>query len=115
MSKYNNRKVELDGYKFDSQAEMRRYQDLWALQVAGEIYGLGVHPSYELEPKATIGGKKLRAISHELDFSYFERGNNRLIVEDVKGIETALWRLKYNLFVRRYPEIEYRVIPAKDC
>lgn len=110
MSKYHARKTVIDNITFDSQLEANRYCQLMVLVRAGEIYGLTVHPRFELYPKTTHDGKKLRAIVHELDFSYYEEGNPRMIVEDVKGMETAVWRLKYNLFVRRYREIEYRVI-----
>lgn len=110
MSKYNAKKVTEDGITFDSKMEHARYRQLMLLVRAGEIYGLTVHPPFELAPKTTVNGKKLRAITHELDFSYYEEGNSRLIVEDCKGVETAIWRLKYNLFQRRYPHIEYRVI-----
>jgi hypothetical protein len=35
--KYGNRKTEIDGYLFDSQAEARRYKELKLMQAAGEI------------------------------------------------------------------------------
>lgn len=116
MSKYNAKKTQIDGFIFDSQLEAQRYQQLWALQVAGEIYDLKVHPVYELEPKKrdAWNGETLRPIKHELDFSYYQRGYLPLIVEDVKGVKTAVWRLKYNLFRRRYPDIMYRVVSKED-
>lgn len=109
MSKYGARKTIIDNITFDSAAEARRYQQLVLLQKAGEITWLEAHKSFELEPKAG----KLRAITHVVDFYYFEPGQG-VVVEDVKGVATAVWRLKYNLFQRRYPNIEYRVIRAKD-
>lgn len=110
MSKFHAKKVTEDGITFDSRMEHARYCQLITLVRAGDIYGLTIHPSFELAPKTTVNGKKLRAIKHELDFSYYEEGNSTLIVEDTKGVETAIWRLKYNLFQRRYPHIDYRVI-----
>ena len=47
MTKYNNKKVVLNGITFDSQKEARRYRDLSLLERAGEIKKLraakGVH------------------------------------------------------------------------
>ncbi|PDZ16623.1 hypothetical protein CON16_11290 [Bacillus anthracis] len=37
MSKYSNKKVELDGFIFDSEAESRYYELLKEKQGAGEI------------------------------------------------------------------------------
>lgn len=111
MSKYNAKKVTEDGITFDSRMEHARYRQLMVLAAGGVIYDLTVHPTFELEAKTTVNGKKLRAIKHEADFSYYVEGQAQtLIVEDCKGVETAIWRLKYNLFQRRYPHIEYRVI-----
>lgn len=120
-SKFNNKRVTYDDIAFDSQAEMRRYIWLKDEEAQGNIYGLGVHTVYELEPKMAgynhwlKKAETLRAITHEVDFSYFLTSTKRLVVEDVKGVETAVWRMKHNLFRRHYPQIEYRVIPAKDC
>lgn len=114
-NKYGAKKVDYDGFTFDSQAEYRRYLWLKDEQAQGNIYGLGVHPPYELEPKVFIGGKLVREIIHVVDFSYFDSITRGLVVEDVKGVATGIWKLKYNLFRRRYPQIKYRVIPAKDC
>jgi hypothetical protein len=46
--KYNARKVELDGYSFDSQAEARYYQQLKLRQKAGEICEIVVHPAINI-------------------------------------------------------------------
>ena len=79
-SKYGNRKVEYDGYKFDSQGESMRYYQLKMLQKAGKISGLQVHIPFELIPK----DGKHRAIYYEADFVYIENGEK--IVEDFKSI-----------------------------
>jgi len=120
MSKYNNRKVELDGYKFDSAAEARRYLWLKDELEQGNIMHLHVHYPFELAPRHVATNKQtgkrevIRAVVHEVDFSYLTK-DGRDIVEDVKGVRTAVWRLKYNLFRRSHPRFEYHVIEAKDC
>uniref|UniRef100_A0A6M3LL82 DUF1064 domain-containing protein n=1 Tax=viral metagenome TaxID=1070528 RepID=A0A6M3LL82_9ZZZZ len=107
MTKYHNRKVQLDGYTFDSMAEAEHYKDLRLLEQAGEITYLLVHPRFEVMPKV---GKE-RAIVYVADFCYTERDNpNRYIVVDVKGVETAVFRLKANLFRRAYPNHELRIV-----
>ena len=109
--KYNNSKVEVDGYTFDSMAEYRRYVELKMLAQAGTITELVVHPSYELQPAfRTADGKRERAICYEGDFEYVENG--RLIVEDVKGAETDVWKLKRKMFLANYPTAHLRVISA---
>lgn len=44
-SKYNNHKVEIDGYKFDSKKEGSRYLILRQMQKEGEIANLKVPSS----------------------------------------------------------------------
>lgn len=117
MSKYHARKVTYDNILFDSELEFTRYLQLKLLENAGAIVNLEVHPVYELAPRVVqvnAAGKRqiLGAIRHELDFRYSEYG--RVIVEDVKGMKTPVWRMKHNLFQRRYPEVEYRVITRED-
>jgi hypothetical protein len=105
-NKYNAKRVTLDGYTFDSQAEARRYGELRLLEAAGAIHGLRVHPVYVLldaEPG-------LRAVRYEADFEYIECGQR--VAEDVKGgpTETPVFRLKAQLFRRRYRDVELRVV-----
>ena len=48
MTKYNNKKVVLNGITFDSQKEARRYRDLSLLERAGEIKGLELQKAFIL-------------------------------------------------------------------
>ena len=108
-NKYNARKVKLDGYTFDSQAESNRYLSLKTLQRVGEISDLVVHPVFVLlDPFDDRDGKRWRAIKYEADFSYMQDGQK--YVEDVKGVETAVFKLKRKMFLRRYPEIIFIVV-----
>ena len=109
MSKYRNKRVELDGYRFDSQAEARRYQELRLLHQAGEIHKLVVHPRYTLLEPFECKGVRYRSIVYEGDFEYVENGKR--ICEDVKGKVTAVFALKKKLFVNRYGDsIELRIV-----
>lgn len=120
MAKFRNKKVKFDNITFDSQAEYRRYLWLKDEVEQGNITLLKVHPKFVLEPKKahfnarTLETEVIGAITHAPDFSYVDtRGFE--IVEDVKGVATDAWKLKYKLFRNRYPHIHYLVIPAKDC
>lgn len=76
-TKFNNQKVELDGYVFASGKEAQRYQELMLLQRAGEIERLQVHPSWDIY----VSGSHI--CQYTPDFAYIEKGHH--IVEDVKG------------------------------
>ena len=108
-SKYGNRKVQADGYVFDSHAESARYGQLQLMVSAGAISDLRVHPIYELQ-RAFVDrvGVRQRAIYYEGDFEYWEKGKK--ICEDVKGTEVAVFRIKRKLFLYNYPHIELRII-----
>lgn len=108
-SKYGNVKIEIDGHKFDSRAESDRYLELIMLERAGEISGLQVHPTYQLlAPYIRRDGVKVRGITYKADFAYVEHGVR--IVEDVKGVQTQVFKLKRKLFEKRYPAIDFRII-----
>jgi hypothetical protein len=112
--KYSNTHVQSGGYAFDSKAEERRYHLLRLLERDGTIHDLRVHPVYELQPAfVTPGGRKVAAISYEGDFAYIE--GDQPVVEDVKGVETDVFKIKAKLFRFRYPTIELRILPAKDA
>ena len=106
-TKYNANKVKLDGYTFDSQAEARRYRELLLAQKAGEINQLKVHPRFKLIAGFTYKGKRVRPVFYEADFEYWQDG--RHVVEDVKGFETAVFKIKMKLFLCQYPEVDFRI------
>ena len=91
MRKYRNKPQELDGYKFASKAEARRYTELAIAQKAGEITDLKVHPAFWL----TVNG--IEVCKYVGDFSYWADEGKRYVLEDVKGVRTALFILKKKL------------------
>ena len=101
-SKYNARRVTLDGHQFDSQREARRYEELKALEAAGKIAQLELQPRFELQAAFRYRGEAIRKVEYVADFKYldFERGG--LVVEDVKGMKTDVYRLKKKLFLAKY-------------
>jgi len=98
-----------DGYVFGSLAEKERYQQLKLIEQSGEIHNLTVHPSYLLQESFYLtNGKKVLPIKYVADFSYWEHG--RIIVEEVKGFETDVWKIKKKMFLNRYPNCGLRII-----
>lgn len=109
--KYNATPATVGGLRFDSQAEARRYAELLWLERSGAITDLEAHPRFELQPAFTDNaGKRWAAICYEADFAYTEDGKR--VIEDVKGFETPVFRLKRKLFLYRHPALVLRVIPT---
>jgi len=108
MNKYKNKKCSFDGYKFDSKKEMNRYLQLKLLQRGGKISDLTLQPSYMLQESFKINGKTIRAIKYVADFKYIENGV--VVVEDVKGCLTDVYKIKKKLFLHKYFDLEFREI-----
>lgn len=101
----------VDGIVFASAAEARRYAELKVFERAGVIFGLELQPEYELQPAFAYGGRRERRIAYRADFRYREDG--QVVVEDVKGHRTVVYKLKRKLLLYRYPEIDFREVTAK--
>lgn len=107
-AKYHNEKVSYDGYTFDSRAELRRYNELKLLEGAGKIGELTVQPKFPLkcgEFDIKIRSdryKNGRKVSYFADFSYNDYEKAERIVEDVKGFDTAVSRLKRAIVEAQY-------------
>jgi len=97
-NKYHNKKIQIDGYTFDSLKEAGRYQELKLLQKSGEVLKFEVHPSIELQPGfKDHNGIKFRGIHYEPDFVVYYNG--RTEVEDVKGMRTDVYKLKKKMLL----------------
>lgn len=107
MSKYGAKPTTVDGIRFDSGKEAKRYSELKLLERAGEISGLHCHPKFRITIDQVDGGEK-HICDVVLDFAYRDyRGEPRysralLIYEDVKGKDNALSRLKRKLVEAQY-------------
>lgn len=86
FNKFGNKKVIIDGIKFDSQKEGSRYLELKLLERANEIIGLELQPRYDFEHNGVKMG------FYKADFRYWEHGKQ--VVEDVKGYKTPMYNLK---------------------
>lgn len=86
--KYRNIPITVNGIKFDSKAEYKRFVELESLQKAGKISNLQMQKDFELQPSFQDNqGEKRRSIKYIADFVYKE--NEAIIVEDLKSKITA--------------------------
>lgn len=88
-SKYNNKPVEIDGHRFPSQSEGRRYLQLKDRLNKGEIRNLQLQVPFE----CIVNGRKICV--YKADFVYAEDGMK--VIEDNKGCKTAVYQLKKKL------------------
>ncbi len=101
-SKYRAKKVTIDGIRFDSKREARRYLTLKAAQDAGEISDLQLQKPYLLIPaqKDPDTGKTIeRACKYKADFVYKDV-DGKEIVEDVKGKKLPEYVIKRKLMLK---------------
>ena len=93
--KYRNTITSLDGIKFRSKKEAKRYAELKLLERAGEITNFELQPRFKCE----VNNKVI--CTYVADFSYYEKifGGiaTKFVVEDVKGMKTPLYKLKKKL------------------
>ena len=99
-NKYHNERLTIDGEKFDSKKEYRRYEELKLLERTGLISDLRRQVPFELVPRQIANGKVVeRAVKYIADFTY--RENGQLVVEDVKSdaTRTDAYKIKKKLML----------------
>ena len=95
----------VDGIRFDSQKEAKRYQELLIMQKAGLIRGLERQKRFLLIPSQRIGKKVVeRECVYVADFVYLKE--DKVIVEDVKGYKGGgayqVFTIKRKLMLQKY-------------
>lgn len=113
-SKYRAKPTTVDGVRFHSLGEARRYQELRLLEKAGEIESLELQPVFVLKAPLTTGTFRgaARAMAGELptigkyiaDFKYYDGKAGGWIVEDFKGMDLPLGKWK-----RKHAEQQYGI------
>lgn len=98
-NKYGAKRTELDGIVFDSGAEASRYALLSMLERRGKISGLVRQRKFNI----------LDCAEYRADFAYWDFDRDRFVVEDVKGYDTAVSKLKRKLVKKLYG-IEVEVV-----
>ena len=93
-NKYNAKKTEFMGYKFDSKWEAERYGQLASMQMAGVVEDL------ERQVKFDIIVNDHKICKYIADFVYIlthENGKKEKIIEDAKGVQTTDFKIKKKL------------------
>lgn len=102
-SKYHNARTKVDGLVFDSKREADRWMALRARAEAKDITNLRRQVSFDLTTLNRVAPEEggFQTVGRYIaDFTYLENG--RVVVEDAKGVRTALYKWK-----KKHFEIEY--------
>jgi hypothetical protein len=102
--KYRNKRVVVDGVRFDSAGESRRWAELQLLERAGQIRNLERQKRIPL-----LSHSGVKVAECRIDFAYFE-GEKR-IWEDFKSAVTRklpTWRRNIRHIRADYPNVELR-------
>lgn len=91
-SKYNAQPVIIDGIRFPSKGEGRRYQELKILEQQGHIKDL------TLQPKFDFVVNDFKICGYRGDFAYTD-ADGKKIIEDKKGFKTPEYVIKRKLFM----------------
>lgn len=109
-NKYRAIKIDSPYGKFDSGLEYKRFLYLKALEKSGEIKNLKRQVPYLLLPAQTKDGKVLfREIKYVSDFEYDDVKTGVHVVEDTKGIELPVFKIKQKLLYY-FHGVEVRVV-----
>lgn len=101
-NKYHASETMVDGIRFDSKREARRFMELRLLLKAGKIKDLRLQPNLTLiEGFTTVDGERIKPEVYRADFSYIDQWGNR-IYEDAKGHRTEVYRLKMKQVLDKY-------------
>jgi hypothetical protein len=109
-SKYHATPTVAEGIRFGSKLEARRFTQLRILQAAGDVLYFIRQPRFDLAP----------GVQYVADFLVVWRETNAMstkvsvTVEDTKGVETAMFRMKLKLMAEAYPNVTVRVLTRKD-
>lgn len=98
MNKFNNKKIEVNGIKYDSKLEYEYHE---FLKTDSSIREIILQPRYTLLPSYELEGKLKRGIEYVADFEiWYVNGDCEII--DVKGFETADFKLKKKMFEAKF-------------
>lgn len=103
--KYGAVKTDVDGVRFDSKAEARRWVELRILEQGGVIQELERQRSFD------IVVNEVKICRYKADFAY--KMNGEQVVEDVKGYETPEFKLKWKLMHAVFPSLKLMKITGR--
>ncbi len=107
VNKHNAKPTIVDGVRFDSLKEAKRYTELKLLERGGAIRDLELQPRYDV----VVNDKKI--CYYKADFRYFDIDRGVQVVEDVKPMGKsyrktqawAMYRLKKKLVEALHPVV----------
>jgi Protein of unknown function (DUF1064) len=102
-NKYNNKKTVVNGIKFDSKMEGEYYLFLIGLKEAGLIEEFELQPEFTLQAGFKKRGLNFLPIKYKADFHVWLPDGTDYVV-DIKGFETADFKIKKKMFEKRYPQ-----------
>ena len=102
-SKYNNRRMALDGYIFDSKDESKYYELLKERKAKGLIINFELQPRYILQGAAPEVG--IRKIEYVGDFVIYHLDGTEEVI-DIKGMATEGALLKRKMFLYKYRNLK---------
>jgi len=104
------KKVDADGYRFDSEMEYNYYLILKERLAKGEIQDLKIHPLFKLIPEFEKKGKVWRAMHYEADFQFIETSTKVKRIIDVKGMVLPEFEIHRKMFEYLYPSFHLEVL-----
>jgi hypothetical protein len=84
---------DIKGIRFDSRREGLHYVNLLGLVARGAIRDLELQPEFPIH----AADRTTRVGVYRADFRYVDVATRRVVVEDVKGVRTPVYRLKKKL------------------
>lgn len=102
-NKFNAKKTEYKGDKYDSKREAKHAAELDLRIKAGEVQ------KWERQFKIEINVEGSHICNYFIDFKVW-LSNGSIEYHEVKGMETALWKVKWKLVKSLYPEWAFVLI-----
>ena len=106
MTKYNAKKIVVDGVIFDSKSEAEFYKLLKKAEKAGKVKDIELQPVFVLQDKYKHNNKTVKAITYIADFKFYDVEKDKHIVVDVKGMATEVANIKRKMFNYLYKDLE---------
>lgn len=104
--KYRAKSQVIDGIRFASQKEAKRYGELKLLEKAGKIEDLTLQTAFtfpingeDMRYGKSPTGRQGRKVTYKCDFDYVDAETGARIIEDTKGFKTAEYKLKHALML----------------
>jgi hypothetical protein len=100
-NKYHAQMCTVDGIRFDSTKEARRYEELKVLAAAGVILALELQPEFSIIvlERWRDDGEQILCGRYRADFRYVDAQSGEVVIEDTKSgpTKTTAYRLRKRL------------------